>query len=114
MAGKMPTQAPTIATMKAKGLTGVCPVCRVCHHSASVAFDVIGLPDGTPFPEIGRARRFRFSTCGARDFAVVPDWRGAIARWGWAVCGDSSPVATSLRIATACFAWLDGSKTDWI
>jgi hypothetical protein len=62
--------------MKAKGLTGVCPVCRACHHSASVAFDAIGLPDETSFPEIARARRFRCSACGARDFAIVPDWTG--------------------------------------
>jgi hypothetical protein len=62
--------APTIASLKAQGLTGVSPVCRGCHHSAPVAFDVIGLPDETPFPEIGHARRFRCSTCGARDFAV--------------------------------------------
>jgi hypothetical protein len=71
----MPAQVPTIAAMKAKGLTGVCSVCRACQHSGAVAFDAIGLPDKTPFPDIGGARRFRCSACGARDFAIVPDWR---------------------------------------
>ena len=76
MPANMPTKAPTIAAMKAKGLTGVCPVCRACQHSGAVAFDAIGLPDETPFPDICLARRFRCSACGARDFAIVPDWQG--------------------------------------
>lgn len=67
---------PTIAHLKAQGLTGVCPLCRVSGHSGVVAFDVVGLPDRTPFPDIGRARRFRCSGCGARDYAVMPDWQG--------------------------------------
>jgi hypothetical protein len=41
-----------------------------------VAFDAIGLPDETPFPDIGRARRFRCMACGSGDSVVVPDWRG--------------------------------------
>jgi len=72
----MGVSAPTIASLKAGGLTGVLPVCRACHHSGAVAFDAIGLPDDTPFPRIAGARRFRCSGCGARDYAVVPGWRG--------------------------------------
>ena len=72
----MTTPAPTIARLKAQGLTGVCPVCRACQHSGAVPFEALGLPDETPFPEIARARRFRCSSCGARDYAVTPDWQG--------------------------------------
>jgi hypothetical protein len=75
MPANTPTLVPTIAHLKAGGLTGVCPVCRACQHSGTVAFDVIGLPDETPFPDIGRARRLRCSACGARNCAVVPDWQ---------------------------------------
>jgi hypothetical protein len=49
---------------------------RACQHSGTVAFDAINLPEEAPFPEIGRARRFRCTACGSRDYAVVPDWRG--------------------------------------
>lgn len=63
----MPIEAPTIADLKASGLTGVYSVCRACQHSGAVAFDAIGLPDETLFPDIGRARRFRCSACGARE-----------------------------------------------
>jgi hypothetical protein len=76
MAAKSLDPPPTIAHLKAQGLTGVCPVCRACQHSDAVAFDAIGLPEETLFPDIARTRRFRCSACGARDCAVVPDWRG--------------------------------------
>lgn len=72
----MTAEAPTIADLKASGLTGVHTVCRACQHSGAVPFDVIGLADETLFPNIGRARRFRCSACGARNIAVVPDWSG--------------------------------------
>jgi hypothetical protein len=77
----MPNRAPkgtppSIAHLKAQGVAGVCPFCRACGHSGAVAFAAIGLPDATPFPKIARARRFRCSACGARDYAVMPDWSG--------------------------------------
>jgi hypothetical protein len=75
----MTAEAPTIAHVKAQGLTGICPVCRACQHSGAVTFDAIGLPDRTPFLDIGCAKRFRCSACGTRDCAVVPDWRGYLA-----------------------------------
>ncbi len=50
MQANMPTQAPTIAAMKAKGLAEVCPVCGAAQHSGVVAFVAIGLPDSTLFP----------------------------------------------------------------
>jgi hypothetical protein len=75
MAAKSLDPPPTIAHLKAQGLTSVCPVCRACQHSGAVAFDALRLPDETPFPDIGRARRFRCSACGARDCAVAPNWQ---------------------------------------
>jgi hypothetical protein len=45
VAAKSLDSPPTIAHLKASGLTGVCTVCRACRNSGAVAFDAIGLPD---------------------------------------------------------------------
>jgi hypothetical protein len=67
--------APTIASLKRQGLTGVLPLCRDCRHTGAVTFDALRLPDETPFPEIARAKKFRCGACGSRDCRVSPDWR---------------------------------------
>ena len=107
----LPIIAPTIASLKAAGLTGVLPVCRACHHSGAATFDAIGLPDETPFPRIARARRFRCSGCGARDYAVVPDWSrhrapGTGRMWR---NGRKDGIGTT-RIVSGRFA---ARKSDW-
>lgn len=67
---------PTIASLKRMGLTGVLPLCRDCRHSGAVAFEVLALPDETPFPQILAARKFRCLECGSRDCRIAPDWGG--------------------------------------
>jgi hypothetical protein len=47
----MIAEAPTIAHLKAQGLTGVCPVCRACQHSGAVVFDAIALKTEKAFPD---------------------------------------------------------------
>ena len=50
---------PTIARLKAMGAEGIEIMCRDCRRSAALYFDMIALPDETPFPEIVELRRFR-------------------------------------------------------
>lgn len=66
---------PTIGALKTLGVTGVLPLCRDCKHGGAVAFDALGLPDDTPFPQVLGLRRFRCQNCGSRDCHVTPDWR---------------------------------------
>jgi hypothetical protein len=51
-------------------------LCRDCKRSEPVSFDVVALPDGTPFPNIVKLRRFRCEGCGSRNAVLTPDWRG--------------------------------------
>ncbi|WP_374546260.1 hypothetical protein [Rhodoblastus sp.] len=43
---------PTIAPLKAQGVTGARPFRRACGYSVAMLFKAIGLPDVTPFPDI--------------------------------------------------------------
>jgi hypothetical protein len=61
---------PTLADLKAQGVTGVRVSC-VGHnfgHYAVVSFELIRVADGTPFP----ALRFKCSRCGNRDIQAQP------------------------------------------
>ena len=71
-----PKLPPTIARLKEMGVAGVEAMCRDCRRSAPLSFDVIALPDETPFPEIVKLRRFRCEGCGSKKAVVTPDWRG--------------------------------------
>ena len=68
---------PTIAQLKAQGVTGFGVTCnsRPCFHSAYLTFDVAGVADGEEFPSITARRRFVCSACGGRSVRVMPDWR---------------------------------------
>ncbi len=83
---------------KIAGVEGHGPGGRLLRLPAfgTVAFDAIDLADQTPFPEIGRARRFRCSACGERDFAIAPEWRGYRALGMGAPRGGKRPEASAL------------------
>jgi hypothetical protein len=55
------------------GVEGIEVMCRDCRRSAALSFDVITLPDETPFPEIVKLRRFRCEGCGSNKAVVTPD-----------------------------------------
>ena len=76
MPNRVQEPPPSIAHLKAQGVSGVSTFCRSCGHSGAVAFDALRLPDQMPFPMIASARRFRCSACGARNFGMMPDWTG--------------------------------------
>jgi hypothetical protein len=86
---KAPVKTPTIALMKAKGLTGVCPVFRACHHSGAVAFGAISLSDETLFPA-----SCAHGVSGARlaGHGIIPSFRTGmvISRRAWAGSDPSS------------------------
>ena len=77
MTANMPPAPPTIGSSKTEGLTGVWVTCLHpdCRRSVALEWDRLGLPDDTPFLEIGARRRFVCSGCGSREVSVTPDWR---------------------------------------
>lgn len=66
---------PTIADLKAIGMTGVQVTCDFCQRSKAMAWDALGLPDEMLFPTIVHRRRFSCSACDRKGVTVVPDWR---------------------------------------
>ena len=69
------TQPPDITNLKAKGAVGAALYCNVCHHSATISWEKLALPDETLFTGV-RELRFVCSACGGRRVHVMPDWSG--------------------------------------
>jgi hypothetical protein len=67
---------PTIAHLKSQGLTGARVFCTKCHRMREVTWQLFGLADKTPFPDIALHKRFVCSGCGSRAFTITPDWAG--------------------------------------
>jgi hypothetical protein len=70
-----PGPPPTVADLKAMGLTGADVTCTKCHRARLIVWGDIGLPDETPFPDVASLRRFVCATCGAREFTGTPESR---------------------------------------
>ncbi len=60
---------PTIAYLRGQGVTGARVSCRNvdCGRSVTVPFDNMGLPEGTPFPQIARLRKWVCQSCKGRQ-----------------------------------------------
>lgn len=71
-----PIRPATIADLTALGLTGFNLRCLAlgCIQRGRVAFDSLGLPETTPFPDITHLRRFTCSACGGHQIETFPDW----------------------------------------
>lgn len=57
---------------------------QACHHQAVMAFDQLGLPDGTIFVDIPRCRRFVCTSCHGRNARVMPIFPKARGTPGYA------------------------------
>jgi hypothetical protein len=62
-----PPTPPTIAHLRAMGLTGLSVTCgrADCHHAVDLRFDALGQADETLFAEIVQRRRFTCTRCGS-------------------------------------------------
>ncbi len=87
---RAPVEAPpTIAFLRAQGVTGMRVYCRTgyCVRSARLAFEAIALPADLPFPAIERSGRLVCSACGGRIVSTMPDWPtrsdGGASANGW-------------------------------
>jgi hypothetical protein len=69
-----PVPPPTIADLKAMGLTGAHVACTKCFRDRILTWAEISVPDATSFPQIASLRRFVCAACGAREYTMTPDW----------------------------------------
>ncbi len=71
-------EPPTVGDLRSLGITGLQVTCSGAHcfHSAAFEFGRLHIPDATRFPDIRGLLRFVCTSCGAREFHIMPDWRG--------------------------------------
>lgn len=80
----------TIASLKARGVTGVVVICDDClRPDAAMAWDRISLPDETAFLDIVKLKTFRCDMCGLPG-RLMPDWSGMYERWKRTVARGNS------------------------
>lgn len=66
------TPPPTVATLRAQGVTGLRIACAGCDHTANVRWDIVIAKDAEPFP--GIKSRLKCSQCGSKRVSIMPDW----------------------------------------
>ena len=73
---RAPVPHPTIGFLKSQGIEHARVFCADiwCGHMVVVAFEDLGLPDKTPFPEIRTRRRWVCERCTGSEVSVMPDW----------------------------------------
>ena len=71
-----PGPLPSIGYLRDQGVTSLRVSCNGsnCHHGAALTFDVLGLPDDTPFPSIATRRWCTCERYGSRKVNVMPRW----------------------------------------
>lgn len=70
-----PPHRPSSSPEQGVIATGVFWASIYCGPMVVIAFDDLGLPDHTHFPEIRTRRRQRRQRCGGRELSVTPNWR---------------------------------------
>jgi hypothetical protein len=83
MKKRLPRLPPTIGHLRDQGHRAalICCLGPDCYRPpVRVDFEVIGLSDATPFPEIARRRRFRCQGCGSNRVDASPDWSDYVAQ----------------------------------
>lgn len=70
-----PGPPPTVASLKAMGVTGAVVGCTNCRRDKILSFEALGVADDLAFPMIARMKLV-CSHCGAAAPTVIPDWSG--------------------------------------